>query len=356
MSGGGSGQPQMMFLPQQQQTSQTSQTQLPSWVNAASQANYQSAQNAAPILGQYYQGPMVADMNQGQMSNINSLNNNIGSYDPAFQSAQNTTQNLQNYNPNQINAQTYANGLQNIGQYMNPYINNVVNAAQAQGDYALKNNLNTLRDQAINSGAAYGSRQGVQEGAAAENAAYDTQQYIANALNQGYGQAANMLGSDINNNLQAQQANQNAGLQGANLNLNAANQMGNLASGQQQNFLNAINAAYTGNSALQNQEQNQITGAQQQLAAGQQAAIAPTQYLQSALANSPYGQTTTSNGTTSGFTSQAYQPTSSSLGSTLGGIGLMGLSALGNAYMPGGGNVLGGLLGGALGMKGNPTP
>ena len=354
MSGGGGGQPQMMFLPQQQQQSQTSKTELPAWVNNASQANYQSAQNAAPILGEYYSGPMVADMNQGQLNNINALNNNIGSYDQSYNSALNTTNGLQGYNPNQVNAQTLSGT--NLDNYLNPYTNNVINSSLNILDQQRLNNLNSNHDQALAANAFGGSRQAVQD--AVTNSQYGLQgaNLAAQLYNQNYANAQSAAQQDIANNLTAQQNNQSAGLTGANLNLNAANQMGNLASGQQQNFLNAVNAAYTGNNALQNQAQNQITGAQQALAARQQAAIAPTQYLQSALANSPYGQTTTSNGSTTGFTSQAYQPTSSSLGSTLGGIGLMGLSALGNAALPGGGNVLGGLLGPMFGMNSTRAP
>ena len=335
MSGGGSSSPQMMFLPQTQQQSSTSTTQLPAWVNEASQSNYNEAAKIAPQLGQYYQGPMVAGMNQGQLNNIGSLNANVGSYDPAYQSAESTAANLQNYQPNQVQAQTLANT--NLNPYMNPYTNDVVNSSLNVLRAADQTAHNQNADAAIGQRAFGGSRQAIQD--AATDAQYGLQgaQLAAQLNSQNFGQAQQAAQADINNNLQSQQLNQSAGLQGANLGLNAASTLGGLASGQQQNYLNAVNAALSGNSMLQSQQQNEIQGAQQQLANQQAALVAPVNLKMSALGMSPYGQTVSSNGSSSGISAQAYQPQYSSplmtgLGAGLGGLGALkslgGLSGL----------------------------
>ena len=324
MSGGGSSQPQIMMMPQQQQATTT--TQLPAWVQQAGQQNYNLAQQIGQQqMGQYYTGQRVADMNQGQLNAINALNNNVGSYDPAYNSAMNTATSLQGYNPNQVNAQSLAGT--NLNQYMNPYTNNVINSSLALLDQQRQNNLNTNHDQAISSNAFGGSRQALQD--AVTNSQYGLQgaNMAANLYNQNYLNAQNAAQQDIANNMQSQLANQNAGLQGANLNLNAANQLGNLASGQQQNFLNAQNAVLAGSGMLQQQQQNQLGAAQQQFADMQQSYINPLNMQIAALANTPYNTSTSSN--SSGFTSQLYQPTSNSailsgIGGALGGLGALG--------------------------------
>ena len=324
MSGGGSSQPQIMMMPQQQQATTTNQ--LPSWVQQAGQQNYNLAQQIGQQqMGQYYTGPRVADMNQGQLNAINSLNNNVGSYDPAFNSAMNTATNLQGFTPNQINAQSLAGT--NLNPYMNPYTNNVINSSLAVLDQQRQNNLNTNRDQAIASKAFGGSRQAIQD--AITNSQYGLQgaNMASNLYNQNFLNAQNAANQDISNNIQSQLANQNAGLQGANLNLNAANQLGNLASSQQQNFLNAQNAALSGSGMLQQQQQNQLGANQQAFADQQQSYINPLNMQIAALANTPYNTSSSTN--SSGFTSQLYQPTSNSplmsgLGGALGGLGALG--------------------------------
>lgn len=88
MSGGGSSQPQIMMMPQQQQATTT--TQLPQWVQDAGKSNYDLAkQIGQQQMGQYYTGQRVADLNSGQTSAINALNQNVGASNQAFADAAN---------------------------------------------------------------------------------------------------------------------------------------------------------------------------------------------------------------------------------------------------------------------------
>lgn len=326
MSGGGSSSPQMMFLPQTQQQSSTSTTQLPAWVNQASQSNYNEAAAIAPQLGEYYQGPMVAGLNQGQLNAINSLNQNANATSPYFQSALGTSQALQNYSPDQVQAQTLPQG--DLNSYMNPYTQSVINSSMDVMRAGALQARNQNADDAFRTRAFGGSRQAIQDAASDVNFAKQAAQLNSSLQNQNYNQAVSSLQNDQNRQLQAQLANQAAGLQGANLGLNAAQMTGALASTGQDAFLTGQNAALTGSGMLQSQQQNEIAGQQAALAAKQAALVAPVNLKMAALGMSPYGQTVTSSGMSSGLTAQAYQPQYSSPLMTGLGAGLGGLGAL----------------------------
>ena len=176
------------------------------------------------------------------------------------------------YNPNQFGAQqvgTQDYTGQNVSQYMNPYMQNVVDIqqreAQRQGDIA-----GTQRaGQAVRSGAFGGSRAGVMEAEAARNLAMQKGDIQAQGQNAAFQNAQQQFNAQQQRDLQAQMANQqqnmtaqqlgeqskqfgaNYGMQGLQTGLQAAgqlNQLGQTKYGQQ-----------VGNIGLQNQ-----MGAQQQ--------------------------------------------------------------------------------------------
>lgn len=220
------------------------------------------------------------------------------------------------------------------------------NAAQLTGSLA-----NTLGNLGINAG-----QFGVQAGNAFGNLGLQNAQTGLDA-----GQAMGSLGlTSRGQDISAQTANQNAalqnqsnqisaiqnagglGLQNANLSANALNNiagigqsygalnnqtaqlMGALTDSQQANWLNSQNAALAAGNQLQNQQQNRIAADQQAYADYQNSLLAPLNLRMQALGMTPYNTSTTS----SGFTTQAYQPTSSSPLATALGLGLGGLSTL----------------------------
>lgn len=321
MSGGGGGQPQMMFLPQTQQQSQTSSTQLPAWVSAAGQSNYDAAANMNPAAFAAFNGPRVADMTQGQTDAINKITNNVGSTQPYFANALNTSQGVQNYNPLMVNAQSLPGS--DLSAYMNPYTDSVVNSSLNVLDQQRAADINRNHDAANAAKAFGGSRQQLQD--AVTNSQYGLQgsQLAANLYNQNYTNALSALQSDQARNLQAQQSNQAAGLQGAATNLNAANLTGSLAGAGQDAYLNGLNASFAGNALMQNQNQNQINANMQQYADQQQSMLAPLYLKMQALGMTPYNTTTTSSGSSSGISAQPYQNTSASPMMQLAG-GLLG--------------------------------
>lgn len=304
-----------------------------------------------------------------------------------MQSALNTTQGVSQYSPLGVSPLGYfgANTVDRsqignvyggiaaggIGNYMNPYTGEVIDAALGDLDRSRQMTQNQNAASATAAGAFGGSRHGVVEAetnrayadqasqmaAQLRNAGFQTalgasQNDLARALaaqqsNQqvDYGSAlANMQAMNQGNQyygnqyLQAMLANQQAGLQGGALNLQAANQLANMTDAQRAQ-------------SLQNYQLMQSIGGQNQAydqqlmdaayAAFQQAQGYPLQQLsilQSALSQSPYGssQTTTESGG---------NPLAGAIGGGLGGYAMASMAGMANpmmmALMLGGAGLLG---------------
>lgn len=280
--------------------SQTSTTEvkLPQWVQNAAQKNLNAAYQVSGNMMGPYSGQRVAGMTPDQMANIQGLQNNIGSTNPAFAYAQNATAGLTNYQPGMVNAGQLSGT--DLSSYMNPYTQNVIQSGMNALDAQRMQALNQVGDQAIRAGAFGGSRQGITEAATNAGASMQAGQLASQLMNQNFMQAQNAANTDINRNLQAQQLNQAAGLTGANLNLAAANQLGNLASAGQQSFLTGLQAAMAGQQAIQGQNQNVLDARRQYYTEQQQFPLQQLQIPLQALGISPYGSTTTQTVPTTG--------------------------------------------------------
>jgi len=127
----------------------------------------------------------------------------------------------QGYQPGQFNSAQAA-------QYMNPYMQNVVDIqqreAQRQADIA-----GTGRNaQAVKAGAFGGSRQGVMDAEAARNLAIQQGDIQARGLNQAYTQAQGQFNTEQQLAEQASQYGAGLGLQGLQTAIQGAGQLGNL--------------------------------------------------------------------------------------------------------------------------------
>lgn len=217
--------------------SQTSTTtvKLPAWLDSASQSYLNQAKQTSASLTGPYQGDVYANMNDVQRAALDRMNG------------------LSNFS---LNGDT-------IGAQMNPYIQNVEQAALAQGQKALAQNLNGIADAGIRSGAAFGSRQGVLEGAAVAQNAQDQAALSAQLRQQGYQNA-------VQNALAGQQA-----------------------------ALGAAQAGYTAGSAYQNDAQKELAAQEAQYNALRQYPLEKLNIMGSALGAVPYGTTSTSSQPTS---------------------------------------------------------
>lgn len=261
--------------------------------------------------------------------------------------------NLQNQNFQQAQQALQADQARNLQAQLANQSAGLQGQQLNQSAIGLSGNLaNTLGNLGINTG-----QFGIQAGNAYGNLGLQNAQTGISA-----GQAAGNLGlSARGQDISAQQANQNAalqnqanqisaiqnagglGLQNANLSTNAMNNiagigqsagalnnqtaqlMGALTGQQQSDYLNSQNAMLAAGNQMQNQQQNRIAADMQAYADLQNSYLAPLNLRMQALGMTPYNTSST----TSGFTSQAYQPTSSSpLSTALGGLlGLAGTAS-----------------------------
>lgn len=352
MSGGGGGGG-YQFMPQFTSNNSVTQNTLPAWLTNASQNGVNAASKLLNNAGQAYTGELAPGMTGDQTAAGNMIRNSVGAYQPYYDAATGLTAASANAAPD-INAQTYANGLSNIGNYMNPYISNVVNSVNALGQQNLNQSLTQTADQALGAKAFGGSRHGVQEGVATAQNNLNTNNLLANLLSGGYTQATNLLGQDITNNLQAQGANQANANNAFNRMQSAGSQMANIGTANR-----AANVADIANLMTYGTAQQQTQGAQDTAAYNEflRQQNLPYQALQAynqTVSSAPHD--TTSNTSSSGWgMSPVQQNASSSPWMTGLGLGLAGASMLGTGGMSG----LGGLLGSGLAMAtgtGGPLP
>ena len=292
----------------------SSTSSLPAWYNDYTQGLISKANAIAATPYQQYQGARIAGFNPQQEQAFSNVNNLAGQYQggvnseafaPAGQNiaqagsatalgsnkqaqgAYNTALSGQ-YNPydagspgiNRAMGATEQNigqtAPQNVGQYMSPYINSVVNEAGRLGQENLNNTLSNVGDRFIAGGSFGGSRMGQSLGAAARAGQRDITGAQANLLNTGYTQALGANQADLNRQLQgAAQMGQLGAQQGALAGqtqqnyANIGNQLGQLSqsdlarqlqAGQAQQNL-AQTAASTG---LQQNAALEASGSQQQ--------------------------------------------------------------------------------------------
>jgi hypothetical protein len=215
----------------------TNKTTLPEWYTGPAKAMMDQAQAAAANIAKPYQGNTVAGLDPITGQAINRTAANMGSTNAAFAQAGQTAANVGGYTP-----QNFLSG--NIGAYMNPYIQNVENAALGNMDRAYRQNINTIGDQALTAGAFGGSRQGVAEGVAASENARQMGDLSAQLRAQGYGQASGQMTADMDRALTGQR-----------LNLEGAQMQGNLAGAGQSAYLQSLQQAMAAGQINQSQAQ-----------------------------------------------------------------------------------------------------
>lgn len=320
----------------------TSSTETPKWMQDAIYTQVQLASNLAATPYQAYSLPTIAPLSEQQTTAYKNVSANQGLWQPAFNAAQEGTQNLasapgalqaaQPYlnkavEANGVNAaqpylsqavssssigaaqpylnqavttsginaaQPYLNqagqtSAQNINQYMNPYTQNVTDRIAQLGARNLTENLLPgVSDAFIKAGQFGGSRMGE----FGSRALRDTQESIlgqqSQALQQGYTQALGASQSDLAR--QAQLASTAGNLTNAQQQalLSAGQQAGNLTNAQQQ----ALLAAGQQTGALTDAQQQALLSAGQQAGNLTQADLAQRQSALGQLANmSQQGQT-----------------------------------------------------------------
>jgi hypothetical protein len=217
----------------------------------------------------------------------------------------------------------YATGQfgQQASQYMDPYMQNVVNIqqreAQRQADIA-----GTQRGaQAVGAGAFGGSRQAIMDAEAARNLATQKGDIQARGLQDAYGRGQQQFNTEQQLREQSRQYGAGLGLQGLQTALQGAGQLGALGQqqfGQQKDIL-GLQSQFGGQQ--QAQQQALLNAEGQNFAAQQRYPYQQLEFMSNILRGTPMGTV-----------QSMYQP-QPSVGSQLLGAGTM----LGGAYLSGGG-------------------
>lgn len=233
------------------------------------QINY--ANTVADRPYQQYQGPQVAGFTQDQQNAFQGVRNMQGQYQPYLQGAANTTQGVMG-----AQAGNFLTG--NIGAYMNPYTQQVINTTMSDIDRARQMQQQQVNAQALSRGAFGGSRQAVAEAENNRNFMDQQARTIAGLRQQGFDTAAGLMQRDFDREQQQQQ-----------LRLGAANQFANIGSLGQQLGLNQAQALGQVGGLQQQQQQRNLDVAKadferqwnypvQQLAIRQSALPAPNAF------------------------------------------------------------------------------
>lgn len=200
-------------------SSSTSTTTTPQWYQDLNYNQMMAAKAVADMPYQQYGMPRVAEMTPDQLAANQAVRQNVGAWEPYFQTSLSGVQNLQSptaaygQGMNYLNragqtditgaAQPYMaaagqSSASGIGQYMNPYNDAVTSQIARLGARNLSENLlPQVSDAFIRSGSFGGSRMG-EFGA---RALRDTQEAVlseqAKALQSGYGQALGASQQDL---------------------------------------------------------------------------------------------------------------------------------------------------------------
>ncbi len=224
------------------------QTVMPSWLQPQLQSVADQASSLATKPYQPYTGEQVAGLNQDQLQAMQFTRGLPGATNGYYNTAQNLFGQVANYG---LNGPSQGQ----LNQYINPYINNVLNQQQTRDLNAYSQQANQLRQQQAALGAFGGSRSSLAQSQLLnnfnQNEQYNQGNAYANAYNQA--QAGVTSGMQMAGNAGLQIAGQGQNQQQSNLQaINALSQSGNQQQAQNQavdtsgyqNYLNAQQFPY----------------------------------------------------------------------------------------------------------------
>ena len=239
---------------------ETQQAVLPDWYTNYAKDILSRQSSIANTPYTTYQGPRIAGFTPDQTRGFDATRTSAMAFQPALTQATQATQGVVNNNAGALNAaQPYlgaASGtsVANVGQYMNPYTDSVVNRIGDIGARTLSEKLlPQINDQFLSAGQFGGTRQAEAIGKALRDSMEGISAEQSAALQSGYGGALSAAGNDMSR--MAGLASTAGNLAGTDLSrtLTGADQLGALGAQAQQLGL-------TGAGALQNvgQQQQQL--------------------------------------------------------------------------------------------------
>ncbi|QDH50426.1 hypothetical protein [Caulobacter phage KcrB] len=229
----------------------TTQSLLPEWYTNYAQDILSRQQAISTTPYATYQPPRIAGFTPDQQSGFDATRSSAMAFQPGLSQATQATQGVVNSGGALAAAQPYltaASGTSvgNIGQYMNPYTDMVVNRIGDLGARTLREKLlPEISDRFIGAGQFGGTRQSEIIGRALRDTMEGISAQQAEALRSGYGEAAGLAGQDLSR--QGALASTAGGFAGQDLSrtLTGAGQLAELAGQQQQLGLTGAGALQT---------------------------------------------------------------------------------------------------------------
>jgi hypothetical protein len=342
MSKGGGGNnyyPMPSIQASSSNTATSQKTTIPEWLTGASQFGINNAKNLLSSGTPQYNNPLAAGLTSDQQAAGQMIRDSIGGAQPYYDQALGAI----DRSMNDIAPATLAGGMSGIGQYMNPYIGNVVDSLKAQSAQNLDQSLKQTDDQAIAAKAFGGSRHGVQEGVATAQNNLGLSGQIANLLQSGYNNATSLLGSDVQTQNAAAQQNASNALAGGQA-------MANLGTTARSSNASDINNLLTYGNLGQTTAQGALDKLYNLWQFQSQYPLQAQQVYNQTVSSAPHDTSSSGSSSTSSIGWAPQQQTSSN--PLMGGLGgAMAGAQLGKMF-PGIGTGIGALGGGMLGLLG----
>jgi len=271
---------------------------LPAWVDKASQSNYKFAQKIADKPYQAYGGDLVADIPGVTQDAWKTYLDSMGMGQSQFGQAGDIYGGLGGFQSDKVSAGQFTDV--DLQKYMNPYIQNVENAAFSNYDRAAQQELMGNADKAVAAGAFGGDRSAIVDALTRSENVRNKGQLSAELRAKGFDTAAGLATGDIERRFGADKFNVQSALDAAGIRERGA--AGLIGAGQAMRGARAEDT--TGALAIGQQQQDQ---AQREIEASKGAFEEARDYdlqrlniLLSSLGMSPYGRTETTKTSASG--------------------------------------------------------
>jgi len=214
-------------------------------------------QSAKGLLDQPFKGyedELSAGMNETQIGARDLFSAGKGA--ETLGQAKTGARGLIDYNPMEVTAGQFAGS--DLGPYMNPYEDQVVQGALGDVERQRAQAINGGSGDFTKAGAWGGSRHGVADSLTNEAALRTAANTSGTLRSQGFDRAAGLLGDDLARKTQADLANQSADLSGAGVRAGAAGLLGSFADQEQGMALRDVEAMNTLGSQEQALEQSDL--------------------------------------------------------------------------------------------------
>lgn len=287
-----------MGAKQPSKTTQVTEVKLPAWVDKASQENYKFAQEVANKPYNPYTGQTVADIGQGTKDAWSMFYNSLGAGNSQRAAAEQIFNQVAGSNAPTVNAKSLTDV--DLSKYMNPEIENVVNAAASDADRARVQALMGNADKAVAAGAFGGSRSAIVDAVTNAESIKDLSSLTAKLRSDAFNNAVSSATGDLNRDLAGQQSNATNWLAQMQQRLGAGQGLaglGNDISSQRDKDVAGLSQIGL---QQQQQQQRELDDKKNRFDEAENYDLERLNILLSSLGMSPYGKTETATKTTSG--------------------------------------------------------